>query len=60
MGAKKFVEGLGKHGKFNVNDKVTKQEWEKEFEQMEKEEKSSKQQSQKPSSPAQSPEKSNK
>jgi hypothetical protein len=29
-GAKKFVTGLGKHGKFNVAD-VPEQEWQKEF-----------------------------
>ena len=33
-GAKKFVSGLGKHGKFNVTPVAEKQEWQKEFEEM--------------------------
>ena len=37
-GAKKFVSGLGKHGKFNVTPVGEKQEWQKEFEQMVKDE----------------------
>ena len=32
-GAKKFVSGLGKHGKFNVAD-APEQEWQKEFKEM--------------------------
>ena len=32
-GAKKFVSGLGKHGKFNVAD-APEQEWQKEFKKM--------------------------
>ena len=32
-GAKKFVSGLGKHGKFNVAD-PPEQEWQKEFKEM--------------------------
>ena len=32
-GAKKFVSGLGKHGKFNVAG-APEQEWQKEFKQM--------------------------
>ncbi len=38
-GAKKFVSGLGKHGKFNVNPIVKKQQWEEEFEEMQKKKK---------------------
>eukprot|EP00096_Caligus_rogercresseyi_P008681 TRINITY_DN27992_c0_g1_i1.p1 TRINITY_DN27992_c0_g1~~TRINITY_DN27992_c0_g1_i1.p1 ORF type:complete len:182 (-),score=58.45 TRINITY_DN27992_c0_g1_i1:91-606(-) len=33
-GAKKFVKGLGKHGKFNVNPTVEPEEWQKEFAKM--------------------------
>ena len=33
-GAKKFVSGLGKHGKFNVTPVAEQQEWQKEFDQM--------------------------
>lgn len=35
-GARKFVSGLGKHGKFNVSAVAEKQEWQKEYEKMEK------------------------
>jgi len=35
-GAKKFTAGLGKHGKFNVNQVAEKQDWQKEFEEMKK------------------------
>lgn len=34
QGAKKFAEGLGKHGKFNVNKVVDPQEWQKELEEI--------------------------
>lgn len=34
IGAKKFVSGLGKHGKFNVSPVAEKQEWQKEFDEM--------------------------
>jgi enoyl-CoA hydratase/carnithine racemase len=37
-GAKKFVSGLGKHGKFNVTPVAEKQEWQKEFDEMSKSE----------------------
>lgn len=33
-GAKKFVSGLGKHAKFNVNEVGEKQEWQKEYEEI--------------------------
>ena len=33
-GAKKFVSGLGKHGKFNVEPVAEQQEWQKEYDQM--------------------------
>merc|ERR1719510_2462988 len=36
-GAKKFVKGLGRSGKFNVNPAVQKEEWEIEHETMKKE-----------------------
>jgi len=36
-GAKKFVSGLGKHGKFNVTPIAEPQDWQTEFEQMKKE-----------------------
>ena len=39
-GAKKFVSGLGKHGKFNVTPVAEKQEWQKEFDEMIKDNKS--------------------
>ena len=38
-GAKKFVSGLGKHGKFNVTPVADQQDWQKEFDQMLKDEK---------------------
>ena len=41
-GAKKFVSGLGKQGKFNVNPSVEPQEWQKEFEEMKKRDKEEK------------------
>ncbi|TRY72496.1 hypothetical protein TCAL_10383 [Tigriopus californicus] len=34
QGAKKFAEGLGKHGKFNVNKVVEPQEWQKELDEI--------------------------
>lgn len=37
-GAKKFVSGLGKHGKFNVTPVAEKQQWQKEYEEMAKQE----------------------
>jgi len=36
-GAQKFVKGLGRHGKFNVNPPAEKENWEKEREEMIKE-----------------------
>eukprot|EP00095_Tigriopus_kingsejongensis_P007809 snap_masked-scaffold204_size260821-processed-gene-1.4 protein:Tk07809 transcript:snap_masked-scaffold204_size260821-processed-gene-1.4-mRNA-1 annotation:"hypothetical protein DAPPUDRAFT_304905" len=33
-GAKRFADGLGKHGKFNVNKVVEPQEWQKELEEI--------------------------
>jgi len=36
VGAKKFAAGLGKHGKFNVNQIAEKEEWQKEFDEMKK------------------------
>ena len=36
-GAKKFVSGLGKHGKFNVSPVAEPQEWQTELEHMKKE-----------------------
>lgn len=36
VGAKKFAAGLGKHGKFNVNQITEKEEWQKELEEMKK------------------------
>lgn len=36
-GAKKFVSGLGKHGKFNVTPVADPQEWQTELENMKKE-----------------------
>merc|ERR1739845_248205 len=36
VGAKKFAAGLGKHGKFNVNQVAEKEEWQKELEEMKK------------------------
>lgn len=36
IGAKKFAAGLGKHGKFNVNEVSEKEEWQKELEEMKK------------------------
>ncbi len=35
-GAKKFAAGLGKHGKFNVNQIAEKEEWQKELDEMKK------------------------
>ena len=35
-GAKKFVSGLGKHGKFNVTPIAEPQDWQTEFEEMKK------------------------
>jgi len=37
QGAKKFVSGLGKHGKFNVSPVAEPQEWQTELENMKKE-----------------------
>ena len=34
VGAKKFAAGLGKHGKFNVNQISEKEAWQKELEEM--------------------------
>ena len=41
-GAKKFVSGLGKHGKFNVTPVAEQQEWQIEFEELKKQELSKK------------------
>ena len=41
-GAKKFVSGLGKHGKFNVSPVAEQQEWQIEFEELKKQELSKK------------------
>ena len=42
QGAKKFVSGLGKHGKFNVTPAVEPQDWQREFEEMKKKDKEEK------------------
>jgi len=36
IGAKKFTAGLGRSGKFNVNQVAEKEDWQKEFEEMKK------------------------
>jgi len=46
-GAKKFVSGLGKHGKFNVTPVAEPQDWQTEFEQMKKDLAASKNESKK-------------